>query len=207
MAQSYDSLNLHGLWQQERTERWQLYRDFREEVEAYHDRMGHVVVDHYHQLESESVNGSALVLRRPVSGVGPYDYISLLATSQPRPGVSAESLRSFSVARHHYALRWRFYDKRVYAPGTAEPEVVEGFDEGPTSHYEASRYGRHVLRTYGNRRFNFEPEQFWAPKLFEREKVRQVLVAAIGVISALGYEEPLVEQSSEQQAMQRLHTV
>jgi len=193
-----DNRLMRELYRVEREERWDLYNQFRSEVGDYQDRMNSVVGDYYHSVEDDSGMGSIIVLERNTGGssVGPHVYVSTFREDETRLGVLERNVRSIAIARHHYALRWKFSNDLTYNNGDPiRGLVVKALDEGPTQSHYAGTGGRHIYRMRMIESHSFDPITHWQPIGDERSKVRQVLREAIGIVSSLGYEDNIAPLS------------
>jgi hypothetical protein len=194
----YKDQLVRRLYTEEREERWSLFRSFREEMDDYRARMegttGRVWSVH-HDLRPPSGKLYVATMDRNVRGsqVGPFDYVAIFRQDM-EAGVSVRSLTTYSVARHHYALRWRTEEKREYI---AKPPVglsITSERIGPRSNRSTARF--RSARDFQVRRlqeFALTPEINWHPDsspepLDDHITVKQTLHEAIGVVACLGRE-------------------
>jgi hypothetical protein len=192
------------LWKQEKEERWDLYRQFRQSFADYQERMGdNPKGNYYHPIPDDTGLGGTIVVDHNNRGHESYVYLSTFSGEEIRPGVSVHSMRSFAIGKIHYAMRWRFSTARIYNEGDPVNQFSStSIQEGPTSNFgRRLLFGGHQSdrewndRTY--RYMSFEPELQWHPEPGEQIEVRGVLRQAIGEVMMLGYDNDMASMSTE----------
>lgn len=193
------------LYKIERTERFDLYRQFYQTYDEYQERMHGPVNDYYHTVKDDSGLGSFVVLERktPNSNVGPYIYLSLFTHNETGQGSNIRVTRSMAIAKHHYSLRWKFFKQLLYETGPNEGLSIKFLDAGPTARYGGGKTWKSYCR-YSSERSSFTPEPHWTPKGDERAKVRHVLSEAIGLIASIGFKDNSVLLNPEVKAKHSL---
>jgi hypothetical protein len=192
---SHEDKLMKKLWTQERVERWDLYKQFRQATDDYQERMGgEPNSDYYHETSDDSGLGSIVVIDHNDYGHDSYVYLSRFTKNEDHRGAIIRNTRSFSIGKVHYAIRWRFLTERIYNEGDPDKEFKSHtMDAGPTSYI-----GKRILfggrqtegewQKYLNLYRSFSPETNWHPEPGEQIEVRKILNEAIGEIMMLGYD-------------------
>lgn len=188
------------LWKVEREERWSLYREFRQAADEYRERMGgRDNAAYFHPHYDDSGLGSSIVIDYDDLGHDSYVYLSVFSENESQ-GERVRSLRSFSVGRVHYAIRWRFLTQK-FAGSDPSSDLAHSVCQGPTSVFGRRLVfgGSRTEKDWQRKLFryrSFMPETDWCPPPGEQIEVRSVLKEAIGEISMLGFgtSQPLTQE-------------